>query len=354
MGDLRHGGEKLYCLIHFHLQHIAYGFAAPGYAERLRVETRTTADFAGHFHIGQKAHFNGLHALPLASWAAACACIEAEAACGKAVCFGLQGLGKEFADVVPKADVGGGAAARGFADGGLVYFEHPRYDFVACDGAAPEPCGALACCVGFAACFGGALLHYCLHIGQQHITRQGRFSRAAYARYRDQPVQGHLHGEVLQVVQVGLLHDKAGLLGLLNLVDLLGLVGLGFAANWRQGYCAARLHGVAHGRAQVAACNGLLAGGYIARRALRYQRAAAHASAWTNVNDVACRADGVFVMLNHQQRVAFAAQGLQGVNQNAVITRVQANGGLIEHVAHALQVAAQLRCQTDALRFATA
>ena len=69
---------------------------------------------------------------------------------------------------------------------------------------------------------------------------------------------------------------------------------------------------------------------------------------------MAGRADGVFVVLNHQQRVAFAAQGLQGVNQNAVITRVQANGGLIEHVAHALQVAAQLRRQTDTLRFAPA
>jgi hypothetical protein len=44
----------------------------------------------------------------------------------------------------------------------------------------------------------------------------------------------------------------------------------------------------------------------------------------------------------------------QRVQQHAVVARVQADGGLVQHVAHALQVAAQLRGQADALRLAAA
>ena len=33
---------------------------------------------------------------------------------------------------------------------------------------------------------------------------------------------------------------------------------------------------------------------------------------------------------------------------------MQANGGLVQHIAHALQIATQLRCQANALRLATA
>ncbi len=43
---------------------------------------------------------------------------------------------------------------------------------------------------------------------------------------------------------------------------------------------------------------------------------------------------------------------LQRVEQDAVVARVQADGRLVEHVAHALQVAAELRREADALRLA--
>ena len=42
----------------------------------------------------------------------------------------------------------------------------------------------------------------------------------------------------------------------------------------------------------------------------------------------------------------------QRVEQHLVVARVQADGGLVEHVAHALQVGAELRGQADALRLA--
>ena len=80
----------------------------------------------------------------------------------------------------------------------------------------------------------------------------------------------------------------------------------------------------------------------------------AFARAGTNVDDVVGVADGVFIVLHHHQRVALVAQALQRTQQDLVVARVQANGGLVEHVAHTLQVAAELRGQADALRLATA
>ena len=65
-------------------------------------------------------------------------------------------------------------------------------------------------------------------------------------------------------------------------------------------------------------------------------------------------ADGVLVVLYHQQGVALVAQVLQRVDQDVVVTRVQADGGFVQHIADALQIAAQLRRQPDALRLATA
>ena len=65
-------------------------------------------------------------------------------------------------------------------------------------------------------------------------------------------------------------------------------------------------------------------------------------------------ANGVFVVLHHHQGVAFVAQQVQGIQQDLVVTRMQANGGLVQHITNALQIATQLCRQTNALRLATA
>ena len=80
--------------------------------------------------------------------------------------------------------------------------------------------------------------------------------------------------------------------------------------------------------------------------------AAAHAGAGTQVDDVIGAADGVFVVFDDHQRVAVPRELGQRVEQHAVVARMQADGGLVEHVTHALQVGAELRRQADALRLA--
>ena len=68
--DGGHGGEEFHRLIHFHAQHIADVFAAPRHRLRFGVKTRAVANLAGHFHVRQKAHFDGAQALSFAGRAA--------------------------------------------------------------------------------------------------------------------------------------------------------------------------------------------------------------------------------------------------------------------------------------------
>ena len=79
--------------------------------------------------------------------------------------------------------------------------------------------------------------------------------------------------------------------------------------------------------------------------------AATLARTGTDVNDVVGAANGFFVMLDHHQGVAFVAQGAQGIQQNMVVACMQTNGRFIQHITNALQMAAQLCRQANALCF---
>src|SRR5262249_7302086 len=80
--------------------------------------------------------------------------------------------------------------------------------------------------------------------------------------------------------------------------------------------------------------------------------AAALAGARPDVDDVIRAADRVFVVLDDDERIALVAELAQRGEQDLVVARMQADGRLVEHVADALQIAAELRRETDTLRFA--
>ena len=63
-------------------------------------------------------------------------------------------------------------------------------------------------------------------------------------------------------------------------------------------------------------------------------------------------ADRVLVVLDHDQRVALGAEARERVEQDLVVARMQADGRLVEDVADAAQVGAELRREPDALRLA--
>ena len=105
-------------------------------------------------------------------------------------------------------------------------------------------------------------------------------------------------------------------------------------------------------RRQAAAGGGIAQARELRCGALRHQAAAARAGAGAQIDHVIGAADRVLVVLDHDQRIALGAQPVQRVEQRHVVARVQADGGLVEHVAHALQVRAELRGEADALRLA--
>ena len=79
---------------------------------------------------------------------------------------------------------------------------------------------------------------------------------------------------------------------------------------------------------------------------------AAHARPGTEIDDVVGRPHRVFVVLDHDDRVALVAQPGQGVQQAVVVAGMQADRGLVEDVEHAHQAAADLPGQADALHLA--
>ena len=91
---------------------------------------------------------------------------------------------------------------------------------------------------------------------------------------------------------------------------------------------------------------------HLLRRALGGDLAAAVAGAGAEVEQIIGGGDHFAVVLDQDQRVAEVAQVLQGLEQPAIVARVQADGRLVEDVEHAGQAAADLAGQANALRFA--
>ncbi len=71
-------------------------------------------------------------------------------------------------------------------------------------------------------------------------------------------------------------------------------------------------------------------------RAFGHQAAAALACAGAEIDHVVGAADRILVMFDHHQGIALGPQSIQGVEQGNIVARMQADRGLIEHVAHAL------------------
>ncbi len=71
----------------------------------------------------------------------------------------------------------------------------------------------------------------------------------------------------------------------------------------------------------------------------------------SKVYDVVRSANGLLIVFDDDDAVAFGAQQVERSEQLGVVARVQANRRLVEHVTSAAQVRAQLSCETHPLRF---
>ena len=103
---------------------------------------------------------------------------------------------------------------------------------------------------------------------------------------------------------------------------------------------------------QVRAGQRLLAGQQVCHRPGDDDLAAVLARAGADVDHPVGGADGVLVVLDHDQRVAQVAQPQQRLEQPVVVPLVQPDGRLVQHVQHADQPGADLGGQPDPLRLA--
>ena len=131
------------------------------------------------------------------------------------------------------------------------------------------------------------------------------------------------------------------------------------AAGADDGQLAARLGGAAARRdrdrplaGQELAGQRIRIGGDLGRRSPGDDLAAVHAGAGADVDDIVGGPDRLLVVLDHDHRIAEAAQAPQRVEQPRVVALVQADRRLVEHIEHAGQARADLRGQPDALALA--
>ena len=309
-------GEELCGFFHGHFEHVGNGLALVVHFEGFAVVALAVAGFAGHVDVRQEVHFNLQGAVAGAVLAAAALDVEGESTRGVAAHFRFAGLCEQLADVVEHAGVGGGVRARGTTDGRLVHVNDLVQVLQAVDAlvAAGHLLGAI---------------ELVRQGGVQNVVDKGGFTRAGHTGHRGEHAQREGHGHVLEVVFAGAAHGQLAVL-------VHGAAGCG--------------HLNAAAASHVVAGNGLGVLQQLLKAAGVYDFAAVLAGAGSYVHDPVGFAHGVFVMLNHNERVAHVAQLSQGFDEAAVIALVQTDGGLVEHVEHANQAGTNLGCEADALR----
>ena len=319
MAHARVGGEVTDRVVDLHREDLAGMALAQPHAERVGIEARAAAGVAGHLDIGQEAHFQRAHTLSLADRTTPVAGIERETTRPPAADACFVGVGELFAHVVPEADVGCRTRARRLADRGLVDLQHAVDGAPSVDAAAPAP--ARVC----AACDRGA------EVVEQHLARKRRFAGARDAGHDGQVAARDAGIDAAQVVKIRAMHRDDRRI---------------------PGHRAPRICGMRQRMPQIVTGRRLGCCHDVLQRALGHDAPAPHACAWSDIDDVLGPPDRVVVVLDHDQSIAVAFEPGQRLEQDAVVARVQPDGGLVQHVADALQVGAELRGEPDALRLA--
>ena len=256
-------------------------------------------------------------AVAFAGLAAAAAHVEAEATWGISARLRLLRRGEQGANVVPQPDIGGRVAARGSTDRALVDID----DLV--DRLEPDDLAVRA----------RAPVRMVHAVGQGRRERIGdkrAFARARYAGDHGERANGHLKRNVFQVILRGTRHLDGSTLGM--------AAGLGHLdlTTARQIVCrerALRLHN-------------------LSGSSRRDHFPAALARAGPHVDHEVGAADGVLVVLDHDDGVAEIAQVLQRGDKPLVVALMQADRRFVQDIKHAHKPRANLRGEADALSLA--
>src|SRR5271157_1133580 len=314
--DLAHAGEKNQRLPHRHLEHVVNALSLVEHFQDARLKTATTAFLAHQFDVGQELHLYRHGAVALAGLAAAAGNIEREVAGTIAALASLRRGGKHLANGVEGLDVSNRIRAWRAAQRRLVHQHHVA-----------EPLGRFQARV--LGVLGGKAAVRKQRIVQD-VVDQGRFAGAGDAADAHHEAQRDTHINRLQVV-------------LAHAADAQPVLSRLPPFVWHRDFELTR---------KVASGEGARIRYQAREAALVNQTAAVLPRARPQVDHAVGLAHHLRVVLDHQDSVADVAQGFEDFNQTAGVARMQADGGLVEHIESAHQVRPQRRGELDALRFA--
>jgi hypothetical protein len=167
----------------------------------------------------------------------------------------------------------------------------------------------------------------------EDLVDQRGLARTGNTGHRHQQPQRDVHGEVVQIVFIGVDNGNA------SVPD-----GAHVSAGCRRfDFLTA---------AQVTAGERSFPAHDLFGRALGHDFAPQVTGTGTEVHDPVRRGHGFPVMLHHDKGVADVAEMTQGAQQFDVVPLVQADGGLVQNVEDAGEFRTHLGGQADALRFA--
>ena len=310
--------EELERLLNRHVEDIGDGLAAVADLHRFPVVALAPAILALDVHVRQEVHLDGPQARPLAGLAAAPDHIEGEPSWFVAANLGFRELGEKGSDFAEDAGVGGGVGAGRAPDGALVDGD----DLVEVLEARQlfEGQGAL-----------GLLVKVVVQGGVEGLVDQGALAAAADPRHADEGAEGEPEVHRLQVVTG--CTEQAELFP----VALPAFPGYGNAPpSVEELGRHAALREVGGGRS------------------FGHDLTSVLPRARSDVDQVVGLAHHVFVVLDHDDRVAHITQGLEAIDEALVVPLVQADAGLVEDVQDAGELGADLGGQPDALGFSSA
>ncbi len=314
--DRLDGFEEVGGLLDGHVEDLGDGPALVVHLQRLPVVPGAPADLAGHVDVGQEVHLDLDRAVTGARLAAAALHVEREAARLVAPDLRLGGGGEQLPDVVEDAGVGGRVGPRRPPDRGLVDLDQ-LVDLVEPVDAGVPPRN-----------HPGAVEAVGQH-PREDVVHQGGLARSGHPGDRHQRPEGERDVDPPQVVLPGADHGQ--------LPPPVDPAPLGRHRD-----------GVPTGQVVTREGGGVLQ--QLLVPAGVHHPAAALPGPGPDVHDPVGVADGVLVVLHHDQRVAEVPQPGQRVDQAVVVPLVQADGGLVQDVEHPDQPRTDLGGQPDALR----
>jgi hypothetical protein len=166
----------------------------------------------------------------------------------------------------------------------------------------------------------------------EDVVDEARLARSAHAGHGDERAEREAHGHILEVVRLRALHG-----------DLPVLVDRAAPRGHVDRPSAGEV--VAGDGSRVLQQRGVVAG--------VHDLPAVLPRAGSDVDEPIGGADGVFVVLDDDERVAEVLELHEGVDEPPVVALVQADARFVEHIQHAGQARPDLRREPDALRLTT-